>query len=140
MIIRKLKTSDLLSVRLLTKIFNNRKLIIRFIIDVQNLINNNGVPYTIRYMKAVKLHITRLLCGHPLKVNKALVSIDSDYFPSKFSYLKVLLNGSYNDKRLLLSLLSYNRAIKPQKVTDLPEPNYSTITDKYKGKDYTIPK
>jgi hypothetical protein len=91
-------------------------------------------------MKAVKLHITRLMSGHPLKVNKALVSIDADYFPSKFSYLKPLLNGTYNDKRLLMSLLSYSRSIQPLKVSDLPKPNYSTITDEYKGKDYTIPK
>jgi hypothetical protein len=91
-------------------------------------------------MKAVKLHITRLMSGHPLKHNKALVSVDSGYFPSKFSYLKPLLYGTYNDKRLLLSLLSYVRSIKPAKASDLPKPNYSTITDNYKGKDYTIPK
>jgi hypothetical protein len=39
-----------------------------------------------------------------------------------------------------MSLLSYLRSIQPLKVTDLPKPNYSTITDEYKGKDYTIPK
>jgi hypothetical protein len=132
--------NNLLITRLLTKLFKNHKLVVRFIKDTNSLIDNNGVPYTIRYMKAVKLHITRLMCGQPLKVNKALVSIDADYFPSKFSYLKVLLNGSYNDKRLLLSLLSYSRSIKPQKKTDLPEPDYSTITDKSSGDGYTIPK
>jgi len=112
----------------------------RFITDIEKLKTNNGIPFTVRYMKAVKLHITRLMCGQPLKVNNSLVSVDSDYFPSKFYYLKPLLNGSYNDKRLLLSLLSYNRTILPEKITDLPDPNYSTITDNYKGKDYTIPK
>lgn len=89
-------------------------------------------------MKAVKLHITRLLCGRPLKVNKALVSLDAEYFPRKFWYLKPLLYGSYNDKRYLLSLLTISRTIVPKR-TELPDPDYTTITNPYKGKDYTVP-
>ncbi|AZT88621.1 RNA-dependent RNA polymerase [Colletotrichum falcatum mitovirus 1] len=130
-----------LAIKLTSNIFGNDKLVRKFFYDVQKLIDNNGVPFTIRYMKCVKLHITRYISGKPLKSNSSLVSIDSDYFPNRFLYLKDLVDSkANNDKRLVLTLLSYTRAIKPKSIKDLPEPNYSTITDPYKGKEYTIPK
>nr|QIR30233.1 RNA-dependent RNA polymerase [Plasmopara viticola lesion associated mitovirus 10] len=131
--------NDLLITRLLTNIFGTNNVVKKFLHDINSLINNNGVQYTVRYMKAVKLHITRYMCGHPLMVNKALVSVDTEGFPTKFHYLKELINGSTDQKRLVLSLLSYNRAIKPKSNKDLPKPDYTTITNPYKGKEYTIP-
>jgi hypothetical protein len=119
--------------------FGTKTVVKKFLHDVNALIDNNGVPYTVKYMKAVKLHITRYMCGRPLYINKALVSVDTEGFPTKFSYLKELIDGETDQKRLVLSLLSYNRAIKPKSNKDLPKPDYTTITNPYKGKEYTIP-
>jgi hypothetical protein len=100
----------------------------------------NGLPFTIKYMKAVKLHITRYMCGKPLLTNSSFVST-KDGFPTKFYYLKELIDsGSIKDKRLVLSLLSYTRAIIPSnKELNGLKPNFESITDNYTGKVYTIP-
>jgi hypothetical protein len=105
------------------------------------MLDSNGTQYTIKYLKASKLYITRYISGSPLKEhNSARVAITKDYFPSKFLFLKELIDsGSIDNKRYVLSLLTISRSIIP-KAKELPKADYSTITDPYKGKDYTIPK
>jgi hypothetical protein len=98
---------------------------------------NNGLAYTIKHMKTVKLHITRYICNKPLKTNSNYVSLDKDYFPSKFLYLKKL---SLTNPDLVITLLSYTRALTPSKTEgNARKVDVSSIIDPYKGKDYTIP-
>jgi hypothetical protein len=101
----------------------------------------NGLPFTIRYMKAVKLHITRYACGQPLHTNSAFVSLTNEGFPSKFLYLKEYIDSkSIFKKKVVFTLLSYTRSIIPtNKELSKVQPNLNSITDEYKGKDYTIP-
>jgi hypothetical protein len=42
---------------------------------VRNLLANNGIVFTIAYLKQSRLHITRYLAGKPLLVNRKGVSL-----------------------------------------------------------------
>jgi len=134
------KSSKIILERLLTNLFEIRckKFIGQYIDFIEVMRKKNGLLYTIKYMKVVKLHITRYMCGVPLKSNSSLVSLDKEYFPKQFLYLKHLVK---DNPRALLTLLTYTRSIIPNKneeharIVDL-----STITSPYKGKSYTIPK
>jgi hypothetical protein len=91
-------------------------------------------------MKAVKLHITRYISGRPLRVNSSLVALQ-DGFPIKFLFLKELIDSKSKIKlRYVLTLLTYTRSIIPTK-KELAgiKADFSSISDAYKGKKYTIP-
>lgn len=113
-------------------------LVNKYILFISNLRKKSGLPYTIKYMKAVKLHITRYMCGKPLLSNKVGVSLTKQGFPKQFLYLKPFLDqGKFN---IVLTLLTYSRSIRPKaKEVAKVEPDYSSITDPYKGKQWTIP-
>jgi hypothetical protein len=126
--------------RLLSKLFklDCSQLVNTFLNFVDGMRDKNGLAYTIKYMKCVKLHITRYICGKPLKSNSSNVSLDKDYFPTRFVFLKKL---SKTNPDLVLTLLSYTRSLVPNKnETKARKVSTSTITDPYKGKEYTIPK
>nr|WKR37717.1 putative RNA-dependent RNA polymerase [Leptosphaeria biglobosa mitovirus 1] len=104
---------------------------------IDKMREKNGLAYTIKHMKVVKLHITRFICNKPLKSNSTYVSLDKDYFPSRFLYLKRFCKTNPD---LVLTLLSYTRALTPnKKETNARKVDISSIIDPYKGKDYTIP-
>jgi len=42
------------------------------------LLKNNGTIYTIKYLKRVRLHCTRYICGHPLFINDMMIGIDKE--------------------------------------------------------------
>lgn len=107
---------------------------------IENMRQKSGLKYTIKYMKTVKLHITRYICGQPLKVNDSQVSLTNG-FPTRFLYLKTLIDSNnYIKIRGVMTLLSYTRAITPTKEEEKKiKPSFNTITDRYKGKDYSIP-
>jgi hypothetical protein len=96
-------------------------------------------------MKQVRLHITRYICGHPLKSNDKGVSLTKEGFPKRFLYLKELIDsGSYTNLRAVMSLVSYTRSILPtneeihkQKLDKLVD--LTPIYTPYKGKKYSIP-
>nr|UFP63223.1 RNA-dependent RNA polymerase [Melanconiella theae mitovirus 1] len=103
--------------------------------------NNNGYAYAIKYMKALRLHVTRYVCGKPLRVSTFRVSLDKSGFPKPILFMKELLdNGNEQDKRLCLTSLLISKALIPSRAElDSVQPDYSTITDPYKGKEWTIP-
>ncbi|CAB42652.1 RNA-dependent RNA polymerase, putative [Ophiostoma mitovirus 4] len=110
----------------------------KFLGFINHLRKSNGLLYTIKYMKAAKLHITRYMCGKPLYSNNENVALDKTGFPLRFWYLKRLVN---DNPRALLTLLTYTRRIVPNKSESKARiVKLSTITDPYKGKVYTIPK
>jgi len=129
------ETTKIIIIRLLSGLFCHAKITKRFIRDVQELINKNGKSFAVSYMKTVRLCITRYISGKPLLVNKSLVST-RDGFPTKFLYLKEFL-GTRKGKMFILTLLTFTRSLKDNE--NKIKPNYNTITDKYSGKDYSIP-
>jgi hypothetical protein len=78
------------------------------------------------------------MCGKPLMVNDAGVSVTPQGFPSKFLFLKPLIdNREFN---IVLTILTFTRSVRPTKKEALKiKPDYSTITNPYKGKNWTIP-
>ncbi|AHI43533.1 RNA-dependent RNA polymerase [Fusarium circinatum mitovirus 1] len=122
--------------RLINGIFNiNHTIIItKFVREIYKLWDKNGFQYMIVYMKTVRLHITRYMCGRPLKSNKSNVSLDLSGFPSKFLYLKPYVKGTLNEKKFILTLLSLTRGLKPtKKENKLIEYKLNSITDPFKG-------
>jgi hypothetical protein len=134
----------LLKIKILTRlillIFNldTHKAVRQYLLLFESIRKKSGIKYAIKYMKTCKLHITRYISGTPLKSNRDLVSLDKDYFPKRLNLLKELINQS--ELRIVLTILSYTRSIIPTKKEELGiKPDYSSITDPYKGKRYTIP-
>jgi hypothetical protein len=114
----------------------------RFIYWQQSLRDKSGVKYYIRYMKQARLHITRYICGNPLKSNTVGVSLDKDGFPARLSFLKEIVEGKDPIKlRGVLTLLYLTRAIIPtKKESNKIQPNFDSIIDHHKGiKDFRIP-
>lgn len=109
-----------------------------FINIINTMLKDNGTLYTIKYMKAARLHVTRYICGNPLYVNSDRVSLTKG-FPTKFLFLKQYLDdNTIKGKKFVLSLFNISRGIVPRKDESIPI-DFSTITSPYKGKDYTIP-
>jgi hypothetical protein len=129
-----MKKQNLIITKLLSRLFFP-KYTTRFIQELNDLINRNGIPFMIKYMKQSKLHITRYISGKPLLVNTSLVSL-TDGFPTRFLYLKKVLDSSNKGKMFVLTLFSYTRFFKDNK--GLVNTSYESITLDRKSK-YTIP-
>lgn len=110
-----------------------------FLAFIFTLLKNNGTLYTVKYLKQMRLHVTRYMCGKPLYKNDMRISLTKG-FPTKILYLKRFIDsGKTSEIRFCLTLLCISRAIKPKKGEDIPV-SYDTITAKSKAKrDYTIP-
>lgn len=124
-----------LIIRLVKGIFgiNHAKVIKLFVTEVYKLWDKNGFEYMIKYMKTVRLHITRYMCGKPLKSNNQNVSL-VDGFPTKFLFLKPLMD---KEIKIVLSLLSFTRGLKPTKVENKRiEYKLDPITSPFKGTSY----
>jgi hypothetical protein len=133
----------LIVIRLFNLLFNIKiSFIVRFIKDFNDLRAKSGIKYAINYMKVARLHVTRYICGKPLKTNKSLVSLTKDYFPKRFLYLKEYVDNPQNSKDLrgILTLFYYTRSVSPtaQEQKKL-KPSFDTITKQNHKKFYTIP-
>jgi len=90
---------------------------------------NNGIIYTVKFFKQGRLHCTRYMCGNPLLFNKIKLGIDPDGWPIVFGFLKNLNNGSLEERKFMLTILSLTRSIilnnkEKQKLI----PDYNSIT------------
>nr|UPW42073.1 MAG: putative RNA dependent RNA polymerase [Beijing sediment mito-like virus 7] len=133
--------NQLIIKRLMKLIFgvNDPFIIKKYITLFDKIRKDSGIQYAIKYFKAAKLHCTRFICGKPLFINKSGVAVDSSGWPKRFSFLKKYLVDNQG-LRVILTLLTYTRSIIPNKEENkLIKPDYSTITNPYKGKDWTIP-
>jgi hypothetical protein len=74
------------------------------------------------------------MCGKPLLVNDVGVGITSDGFPSRFPYLKTLIDSGHF--RIVLTILTFTRSVKPtRKEEEKVITDYRTIINPYKGKE-----
>ncbi|BBN51032.1 RNA-dependent RNA polymerase [Colletotrichum fructicola mitovirus 1] len=104
------------------------------------MLENNGYQYTIKYFKGCRLLITRYICGKPLLTNDMKISTVKG-FPSKLLFLKKLCDTTnLQDKRQCLTILLIGKYFQANSKTIERIPvSYSSITDPYKGKNWTIP-
>jgi len=117
---------------------DDRFALIRFTKRVISLLKNNGTIFTVKYMKQVKLHITRYMVGKPLLSNTCGVSLVNG-FPKHFLFLKSYIDSRKLGKiKFVLTLLNISRSIRPKRSESVPV-DFSTILATSKGTGYTIP-
>ncbi|UFJ44694.1 RNA-dependent RNA polymerase [Sclerotinia sclerotiorum mitovirus 1] len=135
-----MKTSKLIILILLDLLFYNRILGKRYIGQVKSMRKQSGLPFTIKYMKTVRLLITRYISGTPLRSSSSQVAL-TDGFPTKFLYLKELIDsGDPKELRFVFTLMGFTRTIRPTvKEKNQLVVDYNSISSPYKGKiGYTI--
>lgn len=95
-----------------------------------------------KQFKQIRLHITRYICGNPLLVNSDYIGL-VDGFPKRFLYLKSIIDSNRenpNVMRAIFTLVTFTRAVVPTAEEDKKIlPDYSSISDRYSGRLYTIP-
>lgn len=103
---------------------------LRFLKRIKLWATSNGLKYTIKRIKMVRLLVTRYLSGKPLMVYPGSdIAVDKSGFPKCIEYLKKYADSSnFDDKRYLLTLLCVSRTFKVKGTLDL-----SSITDPHKG-------
>jgi len=135
----KIQTIILIINRLIISYFNfkdRRVLVFGTLNIIGKMLKDNGFLFTVKYIKQARLHITRYISGKPLMVNDKGVSLING-FPKKFIVLKQLADGNFVEKKVLLSILNFTKAIPTPKEAIIPD--YSTITNPCKTKGYIIP-
>ncbi|AAN05635.1 putative RNA-dependent RNA polymerase [Gremmeniella mitovirus S1] len=102
-------------------------------------LKHHGIVSTVKIFKQIRLHVTRYLCGSPLRINSMMIGIDKDGWPKMINFLKPLANGTRSDKQLLLSILFITRSFVEKDKSKLV-PDWSTITQpRTTQKEYIIP-
>lgn len=134
--------SNLLNIKLLSPIINwvikwwypnvgSKSIahVILFIEMINKLIENNGILFTIKRLKDIRLIVTRYISGNKLMVINNLISIDKDGFPKSIRYLKRYADSNDpHKKRFLMTLLMLSRCLEGR-----GKVSYDTITDPFKG-------
>nr|QIP68032.1 RNA-dependent RNA polymerase [Erysiphales associated mitovirus 1] len=113
----------------------------RYIEVCENLRRTRGLLQAVKQVKAMRLHITRFVCGKPLKSNNSHVGLDKTGWPTRLDFLKVLLKDN-RTLRVLMTLLSYTKSWVPDK-KEAPKvkPDYSTIDNPSTVNTfYTVPR
>lgn len=90
----KLHLQKIILTRLLKLTFGHEmSYIVQHFLDTFNsLRKKSGLAYAIKYYKAVRLHCTRYICGQPLMANQDIRIGLIKGFPSRFYYLKDLID------------------------------------------------
>jgi len=96
---------------------------------ITNLIRTQGLIKTVKFLKTCRLHCTRYICGQPLMVNNLKIGIDPSGWPKILSFLKPLSEGSLEERKFLMTLLSLSRTftLNVQERKNL-KPDYDSIT------------
>ncbi|CAB42654.1 RNA-dependent RNA polymerase, putative [Ophiostoma mitovirus 6] len=105
-----------------------------FMSKINKMIKNNGTLFTVKYLKELRLHITKYISGEPYRNSLNRVSVDKDGFPTLCKELKVLVNGTYLEKRFVLTIITLSKLLIPQKSESIPFSTKS-ITDHWSGID-----
>lgn len=93
------------------------------------LIRTQGLIKTVKFLKQARLHCTRYICGQPLLYNNMKVGIDPSGWPKALSFLKNLAQGSLEERKFLMTILTLSRTLKVNsKEKKLLKPDYDSIT------------
>jgi hypothetical protein len=96
-------------------------------LKIQLWYSTRGFLWTISHIKAIKLHITRYICGEPLLTPQGSLSLREDGLPKGISPLLDVL-GTNEGKSFVLTLLNISRCLPGTK-----DPDLSTITSPWEG-------
>jgi len=79
--------------------------------------------------------VTRYLSGNPLRVNRLMIGVNKEGFPSSLEFFKEFIDSKEPDKiRFVLTCLNVSRAMKYNS-----PPDYSSITKEFSGSIETLP-
>lgn len=97
------------------------------------LIKTQGLIHSVKYLKQVRLHCTRYMCGDPLRTNDMHIGLDTSGWPKCVSYLKPFIDDASDimGQRFALTLLCLTRTIIDNR-RDVTL-KLSTITDPFNG-------
>jgi len=111
-------------------------LVAQFFKHISAIKRSNGLQFTIKYIKELRLHVTRYVCKQPLLVSSMKIGLTKDGFPKRLLFLKDLVDsGSMMKLSFVMTLLTISRSfVLPGK----PAYDTSTITDPFKGKFETL--
>lgn len=111
-------------------VFNSREIMEWWIKVVKLWYITRGFVWTIGHIKAIRLHTTRYICGHPLMTPQSNFKLDKRGLPIGLEPLFYRLeDNSYRSKSFVLTLLSISRCLP-----GLKEPDLKTIVDPWRGK------
>jgi len=97
-------------------------------------LDNHGPGELIKDFKEMRLIITRYITKNPILISPRRIGISKDGFPKKLEFLKTFIDSGETSKlRFCMTLLCLTRCVSFK-----AEPNFSSITDPYKGtSDFT---
>jgi len=93
------------------------------------LVKTQGTIKAIKYLKQGRLHCTRYMCGSPLLYNKIKLGLDPSGWPKSLSFLKPLVNGTLEERKFLMTILTLTRSINLSgEEKKMLVPDYESIT------------
>ncbi|QUP79244.1 RNA-dependent RNA polymerase [Botryosphaeria dothidea mitovirus 2] len=96
---------------------------------LSRLIKTQGTIKATKFLKQGRLHCTRYLCGQPLLFNKMKLGLEPDGWPVSLSFLKPLVNGSLEERKFLMTILTLTRTLTlDNKEKKMLKPDYESIT------------
>nr|QHD64818.1 RdRp [Erysiphe necator associated mitovirus 7] len=105
-----------------------------------NFLKNWNTLSTIKYLKQVRLHCTRYICGNPLYTNKMSIGLDKDGWPKIFYFLKPLVDSKRVPMlKFVMTILNFTRGWElSSSEWAKVKPNYEVVTSPSTCK-HTIP-
>lgn len=99
-------------------------------------VKSNGIPYALNENKLLRLSVTRFISGNPISpsdLGKSQIGLLKCGLPKKLKKIVALDFRNKEDLRFILTLLNIPRALQVETF-----PDYSPITDEWKGSDQSI--
>jgi len=96
------------------------------------MIKTQGLVHSVKLLKGMRLHITRVICGHPLKKNNLMIGLNKEtHWPKALEFLYPLYKGgSIEELKFLNTILILSRTLVPKGKRDKEKikPDYGSIT------------
>lgn len=105
----------------------------QFFLKVRNLIHSRGLAFTVKYVKASRLCVTKYLSGEPLKESPG-VRLNAVGWPKWLNFI-IMKDPTVFDLKMLLTLLTSLRHLQLEPVLDL-----TPIEKPFSGCDLKISK
>jgi len=95
------------------------------------MIKTQGLVHTVKLLKGMRLHVTRVMCGQPLKTNNLMIGLNKEtHWPKALDFLYPLFKGgSIEELKFLHTILILSRTLVPLKKKDKEKikPDYLSI-------------